>query len=161
LQQIHDLGFADIARMLPLNNAHAYETSFLDALGMSALLDRAFYCRGIDHGATAFLIALHQNAPYDNPNFNWFKQRYDSFVYVDRIVVAEVARGQGLARRLYEDLFSGARQAGHDCVVCEINFDPPNPASDAFHGAMGFVAVGQAVIHNGTKEVRYFERILA
>jgi predicted GNAT superfamily acetyltransferase len=26
---------------------------------------------------------------------------------------------------------------------------------------MGFVAVGQAVIHNGTKEVRYFERILA
>jgi predicted GNAT superfamily acetyltransferase len=158
LQQIQDLGLQDVARMLTLNNAHAYETSYLDTPGMSALLNGAFYCRGMNHGATALLIALDQNAPYDNPNFNWFRQHYDSFVYIDRIIVADDARGRGLARRLYEDLFTRARQAGHDRVVCEINLDPPNPASDAFHGAMGFVTVGQAAIRNGTKKVRYFEK---
>ena len=161
LKQIQNLGLADVAQMLKLNNAHASETSYLNAQGMSALLDGAFYSRGIDHGATALLIALDQNAPYDNPNFNWFSQHYDSFVYIDRIIVADDARGQGLARGLYEDLFTRARQAGHDRVVCEINLDPPNLASNAFHGTMGFVTVGQAVIRNGIKKVRYFEKILA
>ena len=161
MQEIQDLGLPDIAWVLALNNAHAYETSFLDAPGISALLDHAFYCRGIDRGATAFLIALDQNAHYDNPNFNWFKQRYGSFVYVDRVIVAGAARGQGLATKLYEDLFIKARDAGHGRVVCEINIDPPNPVSDAFHGAMGFAAVGQAVLYSGKKEVRYFEKILA
>jgi hypothetical protein len=146
--------------MLLLNNAHGYETSFLDESGMAALLGKAFYRRGIDHGATAILIAFDQNAPYDNPNFRWFQERYESFVYIDRVIVANAARGQGLARRLYEDLFAVARLAGHCRVVCEINLDPPNPASDAFHDAMNFAAVGQAVLYGGAKEVRYFEKIL-
>jgi len=161
LQEIQDIGLPDMPWVLALNNAHVYETSFLDASGISALLDHAFYCRGIDRGATALLIALDQNAPYDNPNFNWFKQRYGSFVYIDRVIVAGTARGQGFATRLYEDLFTKARNAGHDRVACEINIDPPNPVSDAFHDAMGFAAVGQAIIYDGKKEVRYFEKTLA
>jgi predicted GNAT superfamily acetyltransferase len=45
-------------------------------------------------------------------------------------------------------------------VVCEVNIEPPNLLSDAFHAAMGFDGVGQAAIHNGTKTVRYLEKIL-
>ena len=95
-----------------------------------------------------------------NPNFNWFKEHRESFVYIDRIIVAASARGQGLARMLYGDLFGAAQQAGQDRVVCEVNIEPPNPASVAFHAAMGFAGVGQATIHNGTKTVRYFEKTL-
>jgi predicted GNAT superfamily acetyltransferase len=160
LQEIQNIGLPDMAGVLALNNAHAYETSFLDASGISALLDHAFYCRGIDRGATAFLIALDQNAPYDNPNFNWFKRRYGSFVYIDRAIVAGAARGHGFATRLYEDLFTKVRNGRHGRVVCEINIDPPNLVSDAFHEAMGFTAVGRAIICSGKKEVRYFEKIL-
>jgi uncharacterized protein len=160
LQEIQDLGLSDVVWMLPLNNAHGFETSLLDASAMSGLVGNAFYCCGIDHGATALLIALDQDAPYDNPNFTWFKQRYDSFVYIDRVIVADAARGQGLARRLYENLFVKARQAGQTRAVCEVNVQPPNPASEAFHSAMGFVAVGHADIYDGAKRVRYFEKIL-
>jgi hypothetical protein len=160
LLEIRELEPVDAARMLPLNNAHASETSLLDEPGMLALLRHAFYCRGADGGATAFLIAFDQNAPYDNPNFNWFRQRYQQFLYIDRVIVADRARGAGLARRLYEDLFARAHQAGHTRVVCEVNIDPPNPVSDAFHVAMQFTAVGQAVIHDGAKTVRYLERVL-
>jgi hypothetical protein len=53
-----------------------------------------------------------------------------------------------------------AQQAGEDCVVCEVNIEPPNPASEAFHLAMGFEEVGQAAIHGGTKTVRYFEKTI-
>ena len=43
-------------------------------------------------------------------------------------------------------------------VTCEVNAEPPNPASDAFHAALGFAEVGDAVIHGGKKAVRYYVR---
>jgi predicted GNAT superfamily acetyltransferase len=103
----------------------------------------------------------NQDADYDSPNFLWFRARYGRFVYVDRIVVEPAARGQGHARRLYEDLFAAAARAGHERVVCEVNRDPPNAASDGFHAALGFAEIGHATIHGGRKTVRYLERPLA
>jgi uncharacterized protein len=157
---ISDLTLADVPFMLPLNNAHTKETSFLDERSMAALLSMARYARGIDRGATAFLIALDHTAGYVNENFNWFQANRESFFYIDRVIVSSAARGQGLAKSLYQDLFSVAKQAGHDRVVCEVNIEPPNPASEAFHLAMGFVAIGKATIHNGAKYVRYLEKTL-
>jgi predicted GNAT superfamily acetyltransferase len=157
---IHDLSSLDVAIMLPLNNAHAEETSSLDDASFAALLDMAFYARGIDRGATAFLIALDQKASYESPNFIWFKTARESFVYIDRIIVSSSARGQGIARLLYVDLFAAVRKAGHDRVVCEVNIDPPNLVSEAFHATMGFEGVGEATIHNGRKTVRYLEKTL-
>ena len=158
--QIRDLGLLDIAVMLSLNNANATETSLLDEAGMGALLRTAFYARGTDGGATAFLIALDHNAAYANPNFRWFKERHKSFVYIDRVIVGQASRGQGIGKKLYLDLFTAANQAGHDRVVCEVNVNPPNPASVAFHAAMGFIGIGDATIHDGKKTVRYFEKLL-
>ena len=157
---ISDLSLRDAAAILLLNNGSAQETSFLDLPGLTKLLNMAFYVRGVDRGATAFLIALDDRAAYVNPNFSWFKEHLRSFVYIDRIVVSGVSRGSGIGRLLYEDLFAAAKRSGHDRVVCEVNLEPPNPASQAFHLAMGFKNIGQATIHDGTKVVRYFEKIL-
>jgi uncharacterized protein len=157
---ICDLSSLDATSVLFLNNTNAKETSALDDSSLKALLDMAFYARGIDRGATAFLIALEHSAAYVNPNFMWFKASRQSFVYIDRIIVSISARGQGIARVLYEDLFTAVKRGGHDRVVCEVNIEPPNPVSEAFHLAMGFGAVGQATIHNGMKTVRYFEKML-
>lgn len=162
--QFSDIGGLDsqeIVALLDLNNQHAKETSLLDSESLNALLASAFFARGVDRGATAFLIALSHTACYANPNFIWFKTRRESFVYVDRVVVSQNARGQGIARTLYKDLFAGAKQAGFDLVVCEVNIDPPNPASEAFHAAMGFSRVGEAAIYGGNKTVGYLEKVLS
>jgi uncharacterized protein len=155
-----DLGSLDAGITLQLNNAHARETSELDLVRLTTLLDLACYAKGIDQGKTAFLIALDHTAPYQNPNFAWFKRAYQSFVYIDRVVVAESARGQGIARLLYEDLFAAAHSIGVLRIVCEVNLEPPNPASDAFHLAMGFETVGQAVLYDGAKTVNHFAKNL-
>lgn len=160
MEEIYDLRTEHIRFMLPLNNAHAAETSLLDEQGLESLLRNAFYARGIECGLTAILIALDQNADYQNPNFQWFKQRKREFVYIDRIIVAKAARGRGLARSLYDDLVVRLKQTGHRRAVCEVNIQPANPASDAFHAAMGFLPIGEATIHNGAKVVRYLERIV-
>jgi uncharacterized protein len=145
--------------LLALNNAHARETSWLDAARLAHLISQSFFARRIGD-LDGFLLALDQDTDYDSPNFLWFKERYERFVYVDRIVVASAARGRGLARLLYVDLFAEAARAGHSSVVCEVNSQPPNPESDAFHAALEFSEVGSACIHNGSKTVRYLLRSL-
>jgi uncharacterized protein len=143
--------------LLVLNNAHAMELSWLEPGRFSVLLGRAFHARRIG-GADAFLLAFDQDA--DSPNFLWFRERHPRFVYIDRVAVAPAARGRGHARRLYADLIETAAARGHSLVVCEVNSEPPNPASDAFHAALGFADVGQARIHGGSKTVRYLMRII-
>ncbi len=155
LLPIEHVSPADEAAILVLNNEHAAELSWLEADRLSFLIRQAFYTRRIG-SLEAFIMTFDQDANYDSPNFLWFRQRYPRFVYVDRVVVAAAARGRGHARRLYEDLFEHARNAGHTIVTCEVNADPPNPASDAFHAALGFAEVGDAVIHGGKKSVRYW-----
>lgn len=140
--------------LLDLNNASAQELSWLEPEGLANLLAQAFLATRIGH-VDAFLLAFDQSARYDSPNFLWFKSRYERFVYVDRVVVAAPARGRGFARDLYHDLFEYASHAGHQHVVCEVNVEPPNPASDAFHTALGFSKVGTAAINNGSKTVNY------
>jgi uncharacterized protein len=71
-------------------------------------------------------------------NYLWFQQRYSRFVYIDRVLVAPLMRGRGYARLLYHGLFDHARRENHQVVVCEVNVDPPNLASDAFHDSIEF-----------------------
>jgi uncharacterized protein len=158
---LRSVAAADISRteslgqaLLALNNAHAQELSWLEPERLEYLVGEAFLARRIGD-LDAFMLAFDQDARYDSPNFLWFRARYPRFVYVDRIVVAASARGRGWARRLYHDLFEHAVRSGHDRVVCEVNKIPPNPASDAFHAALGFTEVGTASVDDGSRTVRY------
>jgi len=150
---------SQIDAILALNNAHAVELSLLDRDRLRAMLATAPYGRCIGD-VDALLIAFDQDSTYDSPNFQWFRLRYPRFLYVDRVAVADTARGRGHARRLYEDLFRFAREQGHGVVTCEVNLRPPNPASDRLHLALGFETVGQAAIHGGIKTVRYLARLI-
>lgn len=165
-QEIHSVTTAEVSQtqplgraLLALNNAHARELSWLEPERLEYLVGASVLARRIGE-IDAFLLAFDQNARYDSPNFLWFRARYPRFVYVDRIVVAASARGRGCARRLYDDLFEHAVRIGHDRVLCEVNQDPPNPASDAFHAALGFAEVGSASVHDGKRTVRYLLRDL-
>lgn len=143
-----------IDNLLALNGAHEVETSALSRPALQALLTQAFHWAAPGDGRDGLLIALDQNADYDSPNFLWFTARHPRFIYIDRIIVAEHARGAGLARGLYGDLMAKMRDLGHKLLVCEVNLDPPNPASLAMHLAMGFEKLGETRLPNG-KTVAY------
>ncbi len=146
---------ADLPALLALNNTHAQELSWQEPPAFARLLAQACFARTCGD-AQALLIALDQDADYDNPNFAWLSARFPRFVYIDRVVVDARARGKGLARQLYAALAEHARRLGHERLVCEINADPPNPGSVAFHEQLGFTPVGEALLANG-KTVTYFE----
>lgn len=148
------LSFEQFDRVLTLNNIHAKETSFLEPADLERLTKRSYLTKTIGE-LDAFLIAMSHNSPHDGINYSWFKQRYDSFAYVDRIVTAQHARGQGHAKTLYLDLMDKAKADGIEMVCCEINHSPPNPGSVAFHEKLGFEMIDTAALDE-TKTVGYW-----
>lgn len=156
----YPLDMADPLRVIALNNASEVETSRLDQAKFARLLAVATYAHAIGEGPDGFLFAMDETSAYDNRNFAWFKARHERFVYVDRIVVAAPARGRGLARLLYDDLFATMQASGCKVIGCEINIHPANPRSDAFHASLDFREVGQADIGLDGKRVRYLVKTL-
>ena len=172
--------------MHELNQRYALELSPLTIEQFAAHLAKTSYARTIGENA-AFLLAFDQDADYDGPNYMWHKTHLaqraqlagsngpdrqngtgdqqnaalNRFFYVDRIVVSPAHQRQGLARLLYQDLFRIAEAQGTSRVLCEVNSDPPNPASDAFHASLGFEALGEAWLPDRRKTVRYLARSLS
>ena len=144
----------DLDWVLDLNARFETELSPLDAGGLIDLTETAFTGLVADPEA-GFMIALSEHSLNESPNFRWFRERFDRFVYVDRVCVAPEHRRKGLADAFYDALFAEARMAGHERICCEVNSDPPNPGSDAFHAARGFEVVDEAYLQDRGKTVRY------
>jgi hypothetical protein len=153
-----DVAPADLPALNALNDAHAAEVNALAPADFAALVGAAFAARvvpGPDGAPAAFLIGLSHATPSQGPNHRWFLDRYPAFAYVDRVVVAEAFRGRGLGRLLYADLRARARAAALPVLACEVNLDPPNPGSMAFHQRLGFRPAGEATDARNGKRVRY------
>lgn len=158
---IRDASPADLPRLLALNNAEAEAVNALEAPAFAALCGQAFAllaAAGEGGAAEGFLLALDHRAPAQGPNHGWFLARERSFAYVDRVVVAPGAQGRGLGRALYGALEERARAAGLAALCCEVNLDPPNPGSMAFHERLGFAPAGEATDPRNGKRVRYLLR---
>lgn len=152
-------GPGDLKALLALSNAHEKEIGQFTSEAFKELVALSFRTR-MTAERDAFLIALSERAPEIAPNYRWFAQRFDRFVYIDRVVVAETSRKRGLGKRLYDDVITTAREAGHTRVCCEVNSDPPNPVSDTFHARLGFAEIGRAYLPERGKTVRYLIRVL-
>ncbi|MDJ0654824.1 MAG: GNAT family N-acetyltransferase [Xanthomonadales bacterium] len=142
--QIRDATAADQDWVLRTNNEALPDVNALSADDLKDLIEMACYFRVADNDGepAGFLLAMNAEADYQSPNYQWFKQRYPEFVYIDRVVVARRFRGVGVGRVFYADIQSYA-EALVPCLTCEVNLEPPNDVSLLFHGTNGFVEVGQ------------------
>jgi predicted GNAT superfamily acetyltransferase len=143
---------ADLDEVLELNERSVPHVGSVDRERLASIVDEsrsALVVRGPDGALAGFVIVLGEGAAYDSPNYQAFSDRYDRFLYVDRIAVDPSAHRGGVGRALYEQVFDLARAEGAPRVTCEVNVDPPNPVSMAFHASMGFVEVGRQVNYGG------------
>src|SRR5688500_11114852 len=91
---------ADLPAILALNEMHVPHVSSLTTDSLQALVDQASYVSVARIGGeiAGFLLALGPDQPYESLNYRWFCQRYDDFVYIDRIAIDKHFHGQGIGR---------------------------------------------------------------
>ena len=109
---IRDATDIDMELLLEINNAAVPNVNLLDIPALKHLGGQASYFRvAINNEQLAgFLIALEPAADYHSQNFTWFRQQFEAFVYIDRVVVAKPFRGLGIGRVFYADIQSHAVQ---------------------------------------------------
>ena len=110
----------------------------------------------LDDIIVGFLIALTPGKDYHSPNYKWFEKKFDSFMYVDRIVIDPAYQNNGLGWAFYNNLRDFTR-GGSPRITCEVNLRPPNEGSIIFHEKYGFRQVGKQETEGGKKEVSLME----
>ena len=108
----------------------------------------------IDEIPVGFLIALMPGKDYQSENYIWLNNRYESFIYVDRVIIDSEYRNQGLGSLFYEDLLTSFRNKVGS-ILCEVNIKPFNKQSINFHKKYGFKIIGEQDTENRTKRVSY------
>ena len=141
---LRPIAAADHPRVLAWNHDHVELLAPLDEPRLEALLGLADLGCVIGDGGrdVGFVLTFAAGTAYDSANYRWFTERYRDFYYLDRVVVDASARRTGVATRVYDEIEERARDLAP--VMClEVNLDPPNEPSLAFHRRRGYVEVGQ------------------
>ncbi|MCE7009886.1 GNAT family N-acetyltransferase [Kibdelosporangium philippinense] len=143
---------SDAQLILAMNNAAVPNVNEATEAELAALIEMSELTVALKDGETVlgFVLTLPPGVDYASENYAFFSSRYDQFVYVDRIVVAEEARNRGIGVKLYDIVSEFAKEHGGERVLCEVNLEPPNPGSLRFHKRIGFVEVGQQRTKGGT-----------
>jgi uncharacterized protein len=152
---IRNLTDYDFESVVALNDAEVQQTSQMNLDQLGQLVQMSSYCKVAvrDDRVAAFIIALREEAPYQNDNYSWFASRFPKFLYVDRVVVESDFSGLKIGSMLYKDMFQFARSHAISVITCEYNIEPPNPPSRAFHDKFGFKQVGTQWVAGGSKLV--------
>jgi predicted GNAT superfamily acetyltransferase len=144
---VRNIEVTDVARVLEINNANTPGVSELTLSELETDIKNCLHALAIDneHGEVcAFCITFAPDAPDAGVNHQWFADRFESFVYLDRIAIDPTYQNLGLGVLLYQSVEQQMiASAQHSLLCCEVNLEPPNPGSLRFHHRIGFAEVGQ------------------
>jgi predicted GNAT superfamily acetyltransferase len=154
-----ELARADWPTVLALNEASVRELSPLDETRLQYILELAHAALVVEREGkiAAFGVVGSSWTPPNNTNHRWFAERYERFLYLDRIAVGAAYRRLGLGALLYDAMEEAARPFGQ--MVCDVNVKPRNDASLGFHAARGYQDVGR-LEHGQVKTVALMRKQL-
>jgi len=145
----------DHAEVLALNERNVALTAPMDEARLAELVELADRACVIQHDGlfAGFVLTFRAGSSYDSPNYRWFTQAYgDDFYYLDRVVVHENFRRLGLGSVVYDELEAHAQDLA-PVFALEVNLDPPNEPSLAFHRNRDYTRVGEQSIDGHVVEL--------
>jgi predicted GNAT superfamily acetyltransferase len=141
-----------LPKVVELNNRESKWVGKKDIAFFQKYMDIPFFNIVEDNSEiVGFLMVMDQNTDYDSINFLWFKEKYDKFYYIDRVIVDESIRGKGIGSLLYKELLDKREDVP---LVAEVSIEPSNEGSVIFHEKNGFIEVG--TLTSGDKKVRMY-----
>jgi len=144
---VRNIETVDLPRVLEINNANTPGVSELTLSELETDIKNCLHALAIDNEygeVCAFCITFAPDTPDAGTNHQWFADRYESFVYLDRIAIDSNHQNRGLGALLYQSVEQHMLNSSeHSLLCCEVNLEPPNPGSLRFHERIGFTEVGQ------------------
>ena len=160
---VRNIVVADLARVLEINNANTPGVSQLTRSELETDLSNSLHALAIDNEqgeVCAFCITFAPDAPDAGANHQWFAERFQNFVYLDRIAIDSTHQNLGLGALLYLTVEQRMLDsAEHSLLCCEVNLEPPNPGSLRFHKRIGFSECGVETTAPGYV-VTYLQKLL-
>ncbi|YCM43407.1 GNAT family N-acetyltransferase [Verrucomicrobiaceae bacterium 227] len=137
--------------ILRLNDAVVEVTSPMDAANYRSIAEQTSLniVAEIDGKIVGCLLALRDGTAYKNGNYAWFSERYQNFIYIDRVIVDNQLRGSGIGRAFYTHVIDWAHDQQLPFIAAEISLNPPNPGSLRFHQKLDFEEVGTRQLPHG------------
>jgi len=141
----------DFERVLAINKAGRPGVSLLTQAELDMLCAGESHCHvaACAREVVGYVITYTDTDSYDGEEFNWFKHNFARFLYIDQIAIARSARGAGVGSQVYRYLEQRAREQARPSLVCEVNLEPPNPVSLAFHTRQCFVEIATLATSDG------------
>ncbi len=145
----------ELNELLLLNQANVPHVGSIALGRMIHLYNQSscFQVAEVESTPAGFVIAFGPTVDYDSPNFLFFKERYENFIYIDRIAIADEYRRQGIGTLLYDRVKEVAGERNIPLMSCEYNLWPKNEISRLFHENYGFKEVGKQETEGGTHSV--------
>ena len=145
----------DLPRLHVINESGypGVATETIEKLGQIADESLIAVVAEIDGEIAGFCLVLAPEADYDSVNFIWFGERYDDFLYLDRVAIDPAFKRRGIGRAMYAEVerLAAVRRPSANHLTLEVNVEPRNDESLAFHGELGFEEVGQQHTDYGAK----------
>ena len=150
--EIRALQISDSSSIWEINEQGLPGTGKVSEQEILDLLNYSSFSIGLfdSNSLLGFVICLPPKTAYGSLNYLWFNERYDDFLYVDRIAVSTANRNQKIGSKLYQAVIDTASKIGVP-IAAEVNLRPPNPDSVRFHQRHGFTEIGQ--FEHGQKAV--------
>lgn len=138
---------ADLDRVGQINTANVPEVGPADRDHLAHLFAESSIrlVEETDGQLVGFCLVLAPGADYDSVNYLWFTDNHPETMYLDRVAFDAAFVGRGLGSAMYAEVDRIIRAEFPDAtgLSLEVNVDPPNEPSLAFHRTLGFAEVGR------------------
>lgn len=150
--ETRELSEIDVHSMWSINEQGLPGTGQVSQQEVADLLNLSSFAIGVfrEEELLGFVICLSPGTDYKSLNYAWFNNKYNNFIYVDRIAVSLDQRDEGIGSKLYEEVIAYSQENAIP-IAAEVNLNPPNPGSMRFHNRFGFEEVG--IFHHKEKSV--------
>ena len=133
----------DLEAIRGINQANIPEVSHIESIDrLKQLINWSSHTIVVrDSEIAGFIILMREDQDYESPNYDFFNNKNEPFLYVDRIAIHENHQRKGLGKLIYSKVIELGKELEVN-ITCEVNTIPRNEPSLAFHAGFGFEAVG-------------------
>lgn len=159
---IRPLVEGDRGAVLHLNAANYPAVAPLDSAALEGLLKfEGDHFVAVDGAGVVvgYLLSFPRESGYDDTEMCALRRLLpEPFIYICQIAIAPEYRRQGLGGAFYQRVEAVGHRRDARILCCDVNTNPPNAASLAFHRRLGFAEIAAGLAGDGRTEIAFLAR---